>query len=278
MRLRSPFLLAVVIAQAIVIVCLAAWPPPPITAVQKAYADQTSQAKEDQCSPLCRFWNWTTGDAISFYTSVLALFSGVLVGISVIQIRFLIRADQTATISARAAERSAKAAIGVELPIIKRIYGPSLVIVGSRNPESYTGVINSNGVPSRFSGITDITFINDGRTAAFPKHFRVGWTVIDGLPDIPVYSQTVQCQPDAIINGNAVAQLDANFVIEVSDEERARIVQRQADLWLYLDLTYSDFMNEEHQSGICLKWERHQLGSFGWAAVTGIPAAYTRRT
>jgi hypothetical protein len=49
-------------------------------------------------------WNWTTEDPVSFYTSILALFTGVLVVISAIQIRFLIRADQTARLMAETAQ------------------------------------------------------------------------------------------------------------------------------------------------------------------------------
>jgi hypothetical protein len=70
--------LAVVIAQAIAITSLAIWPPPPITAEQHTHADQTAGTKTEQCSPLCRWWNWTTGEPVSFYTSILAIFTGVL--------------------------------------------------------------------------------------------------------------------------------------------------------------------------------------------------------
>jgi hypothetical protein len=55
-------------------------------------------------------WNWTTQDPVSFYTSLLAIFTGALVIVSVIQIRYLIRADETARMSAEAAKRAAQAA------------------------------------------------------------------------------------------------------------------------------------------------------------------------
>ena len=55
-------------------------------------------------------WNWTTGDAVSFYTSAVAFFTCALVFVSAIQIRFLIRADRTARISAVAARDAANAA------------------------------------------------------------------------------------------------------------------------------------------------------------------------
>ena len=53
---------------------------------------------------------WKPSDPVSLYTLVLAFFSGALVIISAIQIRFLILADRTARISAIAARRAANAA------------------------------------------------------------------------------------------------------------------------------------------------------------------------
>jgi hypothetical protein len=55
-------------------------------------------------------WKWTTGDPVSFYTSAVAFFTCALVIVSAIQIRFLIRADRTARISAIAAKQAANAA------------------------------------------------------------------------------------------------------------------------------------------------------------------------
>jgi ABC-type nitrate/sulfonate/bicarbonate transport system permease component len=61
-------------------------------------------------NPFELFWNWTTRDAVSFYTFVLAIFTGVLGGTAIIQIHFLRRADETAHVTADATTTNALAA------------------------------------------------------------------------------------------------------------------------------------------------------------------------
>ena len=56
------------------------------------------------------FWKWLTKDAAAFFTFVLALLTAVLAGISLTQIYYLRRADQTAGIAANASRKAADAA------------------------------------------------------------------------------------------------------------------------------------------------------------------------
>jgi hypothetical protein len=72
---------------------VAAFYPIPQTQQQKSPTDNTSH-EGNYDYPLKAFWRWTTHDPVAFYTSVLALFTGLLVTVSTIQIAFLIRADQ----------------------------------------------------------------------------------------------------------------------------------------------------------------------------------------
>ena len=61
---------------------------------------EAETAEEKPAEPL---WQRTTADPVAFYTFVLACFTGALVIVSAVQIRFLIRADKTATKVANAA-------------------------------------------------------------------------------------------------------------------------------------------------------------------------------
>jgi hypothetical protein len=61
-------------------------------------------------NPFTAFWDWTTHDAVSFYTSVLAIFTGVLGATAIVQIRYLRRADETARVTAKAARDAAEVA------------------------------------------------------------------------------------------------------------------------------------------------------------------------
>ena len=74
---------------------------------------------------LLELWGWVTKDAITFFTVILSLFTGVLGATAIAQIKYLRRADETARTSADAAKRAADAAsqqasasIEIELPIL----------------------------------------------------------------------------------------------------------------------------------------------------------------
>jgi hypothetical protein len=69
---------------------------------------------------------WVPVDSVGLYTLVLAVFTGLLVGVSGVQGYFLLRADRTARIAANAAKRQADAAIGIELPIFLLLGGPAM--------------------------------------------------------------------------------------------------------------------------------------------------------
>jgi uncharacterized membrane protein len=62
---------------------------------------------------------WVPTDSVGLYTLVLAVFTGLLAIVSGVQGVFLLRADKTARIAANAADLSAKAAIAVQLPVIR---------------------------------------------------------------------------------------------------------------------------------------------------------------
>ena len=78
--------------------------------------NHTNSAAVNQSPPSESFWQWTTHDAVAFYTFVLSLFTGALVLVSAVQIWFLIRADKTARISADAAKASADVIPQLERP------------------------------------------------------------------------------------------------------------------------------------------------------------------
>jgi hypothetical protein len=70
----------------------------------------TSQPAHENEVYLYRFWEWAAKDAITVYTFLLAIFTGALARISIVQIHYLRRADQTAQTAANAARSSAETA------------------------------------------------------------------------------------------------------------------------------------------------------------------------
>jgi hypothetical protein len=69
---------------------------------QSPKQEQTTQQVEKKTDTERSIWK--PDDPVSLYTLVLALFSGLLVTVSIVQIRYLIRADRTARITAEAAK------------------------------------------------------------------------------------------------------------------------------------------------------------------------------
>lgn len=113
-------------------------------------------------------WNGTIHDPIAFYTATLTVFTGLLAVVSAIQFRYVIRADRTATIAARAAAASAD--------VMKR---------AGRAYLSF-GVAECNVVPTGEAEYI-FGFYNHGQT---PCILRDIWVVStnDPLPEIPDYS------------------------------------------------------------------------------------------
>jgi hypothetical protein len=58
-----------------------------------AYCYEKGETKDNNDSQFEVFWNWTTKDSVSFYTFILAIFTGLLAGVSMFQGYFLYRAD-----------------------------------------------------------------------------------------------------------------------------------------------------------------------------------------
>jgi hypothetical protein len=74
-----------------------------------AYERSTSGSnqKTEKNNPFNEVWEWATHDAITVYTGILAIFTGVLSVVSIIQIRYLIRADYLARRSLIAGRQAA---------------------------------------------------------------------------------------------------------------------------------------------------------------------------
>jgi len=175
--------------------------------------------------------------------------------------------------SADAATLSAKAAIGMELPVIRANQFPGLINVGVRpaagQPYRGGGVFTQNA-PGQFSVVSSIEFTNHGRTPAFPIKMMVGWKVAKSLPEEPDYFHEIMSSPTAIINPEAMFSASARIVVvELSPEQREKLSKQTAFIWLYVSLHYRDFLNLPHEARFC--WRK--TGGFGTEGDP--PAAYT---
>lgn len=160
--------------------------------------------------------------------------------------------------SANAAMLSAKAAIGMELPIL-RIIPPDMIAMTEPivKGETYGGSVN-DGPPSQYSGLGYFKCTNYGRTPAFPSSFSCGWKVAAILPEQPIYIETVPINHAVVYRPEKddmePATIDAHFSIEVNIQEIEAIKKGDAWLWFYGCLSYEDFMGEQHGYRFCWRW------------------------
>lgn len=181
--------------------------------------------------------------------------------------------------AAEAADLSARAAIGVESPIIQ-FDRPDLYYLAVPFPE--TGPIGGPvqaGTPSRYSGVGWIVMRNGGRTAAYPSSLHVGWTVTDDLPEIPIYKNIHEFQRGSIIREDNVKsdpyfQLQIRLTITLTDEQIAALAKETASLWLYCRLHYTNFLDEHYDAKACWVWAKGREGAYYWSGDGYPPAAY----
>lgn len=157
-----------------------------------------------------------------------------------------------ARLAAKAAELNARAAIGIELPILR--VRPPDDIVQTDGPIDgnlpYGGTVN-DGPLTQFSAIGLLTVENHGRTPAFPTSISVGWQVAHGLAEAPSYRVTATLNHSAVIKSAEQITLDLHYGIELTEQEIASCAAGTSWLWFYGELTYRDFLHEEHKHRFC---------------------------
>jgi hypothetical protein len=187
---------------------------------------------------------WVPVDSVGLYTLVLAAFTGLLVAVSGIQGYFLLRADRTARIAANAANLSARAAIGIQLPIIR--VTPSKLGFGSTTQK---------GVRTEECSVHDVSVANLGATKAFPTEIMYGFALGDRLPDKPSYRFIDKFPPNVILEPGIENRITKTLwgLMLLEKGQRVQIMGGNC-LWFYCAVLYRDFMDEPRSHGFCWCW------------------------
>ena len=115
---------------------------------------------------LAHLWEWSTHDAVAFYTLWLAIFTGSLVWVSTVQIRYLRRADETARRSADAAKLAAETA-HEEFVANHR---PRIQILSFEESD-----IGAGGDEEQIKLGASLRYVNSGDTTAYL--LEIGWHI-----------------------------------------------------------------------------------------------------
>jgi hypothetical protein len=235
-------------------------------------AERASQKEEPKVS---------ADERVASYTGWLALLTGLLVAVTSGQIGFLIRADKTARISADAAKTaadaardaansakeqslhlrasvvsaqkaadaadlSAKAAIGVELP--------SLHIV------SVTSDVDPAVVtfPEYVRLLTPVVeYTNYGRTPAFIDEIIVNALIDGALPRTPIYRRHLPWS-ERIVIGHGEIKKTMNYAYvgskAFSDDDIAGVTDGSRDVYVYGVISYRDFLDKSQSRGFLSIW------------------------
>lgn len=213
------------------------------------------------------FWVRLTTDPVAFFTAVLAAFTIVLGGSTILLWWETRKGGEINRRLAIAAELSAKAAIGVELPIFRVTvdgfgYGSSLEADGTRHP---------------WCTNNRLVLFNFGRTLAFPLELVCGWAAGTDLPLIPVYAFRKEFLAGTIIDPDRMKPFEMH-ISECSFHHpsvtREIILAEEQKLWFYFSLIYLDFMQTRHEARFC--WRRDEVT--GGRFIADPTPAYNQKT
>jgi hypothetical protein len=167
--------------------------------------------------------------------------------------------------AANAADLSARAAIALQLPII-RIKPDELGHGDSVIGGEYTG----------HCSVHQVIISNLGSTKAFPKEIAYGWTFGDEVPAEPSYQYIDSFLPNFILEADPKVTprkaLQGEMPLKAGQWSE---ICKGNNLWFYCALIYDDFMGESHSHGFWWRWS-HTGKGMDWR-VDDTPA-YNRKT
>jgi hypothetical protein len=182
------------------------------------------------------------------------------------------------TRAANAADLSARAAIGIELPVLRPKAGDLLDIEEPIPEDAPYGCGEVDIVPrGQYCGIGYIEYHNFGRTPAFPVILETGWAVAATLPEKPAYQKSTAVSHAAVTGGSEFS-VHAGHTIELTDAQKSAMREQTAYLWFYGKLTYDDFMNISRSAKFCWRFAKRNVAdsSAYFASDGSLPKAYIR--
>jgi hypothetical protein len=153
--------------------------------------------------------------------------------------------------SARAAELSARATVGVELPIV---FVNRMDMIAGQSPK----VLPS--LPPIPSAVW-VWFRNYGRTPAILHHLFLNWDVTSRLPDEPDYDRLYPLE-GVIEPGDTFEFRPEQYDVIFTQAQIDAASKGSERFWVYGYLSYADFLRNEHRIGFCAVWTSVKDGPF----------------
>jgi hypothetical protein len=188
---------------------------------QQQQAQTASAEQHESKNPFKRLWEWTTHDPVAFYTSVLAIFTGIL-GASTVALwwstRRLVRcAEETA-------QRQLRAYVFAIQGRVRDFAAGEPVKI----------VINAK---------------NTGQTPAYEFHHSMSLAMAPDPPTEPFPElQWEKVYKSAIGPGQTLSNFAEFPNYKLSEGHMARLKARKAAIWAYGELRYNDAFGKPHVS------------------------------
>jgi hypothetical protein len=168
-----------------------------------------------------------------------------------------IREQATATAAvAKAAQTSANAAT-LHATAVVRSEMPVVRLHTLQMKDHETGAVVGAGPPPQHVNIST-TFMNHGRTTAFPLRLSLGHHITKDLPKEPVYIRPIDFEPDLLIRPDREFRIRPDHSVWITNEAyrpfAEMIVQRQAEFWFFGMLEFEDFLGERNAWRFCARW------------------------
>jgi len=203
------------------------------------------------------------GEGVKITDKLLVVLTVLLVGVGAFQAFYLLGTLKATAVAANAAALSARAAIALQLPII-RVDPDSL---GHGESTSGQEIIEDCYVHS-------VSISNLGDTKAFPKEVLFGWTAGETLPEKPRYKSVARFPHNCILKPNQTGlsqPLPGSLILK--EGQWSKICGGNY-LWFYCAILYEDFMGETRSHGFCWRWSNTGIG-LGWRVEKA--AAYNKK-
>lgn len=193
---------------------------------------------------------WRPNDPVSLYTLALAIFSGLLVFVSIVQIRYLIRADKTARITAQAAKDQTvltrEAMVGTQRAfVLVKALEVELVTFPYQSPTA--------GIIDRIAGWrVGVVWENSGDTPTRGLITHISLKFFNGqIPDDFDFPDLSDRNVSKALIGPRGTIHSASFLISVQDAQRVKDGNQQAYMWGWAE--YNDvFPNtKRHRTEFC---------------------------
>jgi hypothetical protein len=205
---------------------------------------QLRSSKSNRSASQRKTQGWDAKEAadaeIARYTLWLAIFTGMLVVVTGVQLRFLVRADRTARLTAKAALKSANAATD-SADSLRDAERPHLVpsvvnVVGMRQAPNEKGEI---GISVNFRAS------NVGRTPAILRGFSNS-NILVGVLDAHPPPPEMQHVRFIIGPNNWYGTVGDNKVF-IPQDQIAKVLSGEWSMWNYFVLDYEDAFGHPHR-------------------------------